>query len=84
MQTRMAESTIKMGWPWRTSLLSHVSTKIMPLAAVGVFVGRAAFSGELSPFPLALFVAVRLAVPGKEWPLLLATALGVFLRGSPL
>jgi len=66
MQTRVAESTARIGWQWRTSFLRHVTTRLVPLAVVSVFVGRAAFSGELAPFPLALFVAVRLAAPGKE------------------
>ena len=84
MQIRAAESPARVGWQWRTSFLRHVTTRLVPIAVVSTLIGRASVSGELSPFPLALFVAVRLAVPGKQWPVLMATALGVFLRGSPL
>ena len=68
----------------KLSLLFQSIHRMAPTLLVGLFLGRAALFGELSPFPLAFFVAVRLVMPGSEWLTGAALALGVLLRGNPM
>lgn len=68
----------------RISALLRSIYRMAPTLLVALFLGRAALFGELSPFPLAFFVAVRLVVPGGEWLTGAVLALGVLLRGNPM
>lgn len=51
---------------------------------MGFFLGRAVLFGELAPFPLAFFLAVRIATPRGEWLAAAALIAGVLLRGTPM
>ena len=68
----------------KISTLCRSMYRIAPTMLVAFFLGRAALFGELSPFPLAFFVAVRLMVPGGEWLTGAVLVLGVLLRGNPM
>jgi len=55
-----------------------------PLWAAGFILARAELYGELSPFALSFFAAVRIVFPGSEWLTGLFLGLGVLWRGGPM
>lgn len=68
----------------RGPMLFQSIQRIAPTVVVALFLGRAVLFGELSPFPLAFFVAARLVLPGVEWFAALALAGGILLRGTAM
>ncbi len=69
-------------WSQRWSALksltiSHVTLRMVLIA---VLLGRAVVFGDLAPFGLALFVAIRWVRPEQSWPTAIGLALGAMLR----
>lgn len=58
--------------------------KIAPMLIAGLFLARAELFGELSPFSLGFFAAVRVMAPGSEWLTGLFIAGGILSRGGPM
>lgn len=56
--------------------------RLAPLWVLGFFLARAELYGELSPFALSFFAAVRIVLPGSEWLTGLFLTLGVLWRGG--
>jgi len=86
MMQRVVEHTISMDkHPVnKVVLLTRSISRLAPTLIVALFLGRAALFGELSPFSLAFFVAVRLSIPGAEWLTALGLCAGVLLRGNAM
>jgi len=86
LQTKAMSAVFTANIPLRNRrkiLLSH-AVRLAPLFVAGVLLGRATLFDEVSPFALAFFSAVRIAVPGLEWATALALSLGMFWRGGLL
>lgn len=76
------EPVAKSMWRQRWSTLeSLISTRVtLRVVLIAVLLGRAAVFGDLAPFGLALFVAVRWVCPEQSWAAAIGLTLGALLR----
>ncbi|HHW99132.1 MAG TPA: stage II sporulation protein E [Firmicutes bacterium] len=62
---------------WTSFLSDGVTLRLLIMA---ILLGRAVVFGDLAPFGLALFVAVRWVRPEQSWPAAIGLAVGALLR----
>lgn len=76
------EPVVKSTWrqrfgTWGSLLSNRVTLRVVLMA---ILLGRAVVFGDLAPFGLALFVAVRWACPEQSWPAVFGLTVGALLR----
>lgn len=76
------EPVVKSTWRQRFGTLESLLSNRVTLRVVlmAVLLGRAVVFGDLAPFGLALFVAVRWVRPEQSWPAAIGLTLGAILR----
>lgn len=74
--------TSKNTWRQRFGTLESLFSRQVTLRVIvmALLLGRAVVFGDLAPFGLALFVAVRWVSPGQTWSVAIGLSLGALLR----